>query len=274
MHKNSKNKKELELEFQKQEKNKFLTNLVDFVNVHNAVLGRLNVEVGRLQDRSDHRTGRPGTITGHQCLTYTTYIQTGLWRAVHYLHKHNSASSPPATAWPPPHPPPASAKTPLPKPHLQQPAPGPQPLSASANPPTQDLPAATIAGPMGRWQGWQTEIPNPTPQQQPTCSSLKMMASTSSPTYPACVSVVASAMANGTLTSLASVLASSVLPEPVGPCVWEVGGNAQGRSSSRAGEVTLFVCSTWSKSWLHRTRVSAARQLHGSRQWRDLPSRQ
>jgi len=44
-----------------------------------------------------------------------------------------------------------------------------------------------------------------------------MMFSTSSPTYPASVSVVASAMVNGTRSILASVWASSVLPEPVGP---------------------------------------------------------
>mmetsp|Transcript_4193 Transcript_4193/g.16674 ORF Transcript_4193/g.16674 Transcript_4193/m.16674 type:complete len:474 (-) Transcript_4193:558-1979(-) len=41
--------------------------------------------------------------------------------------------------------------------------------------------------------------------------------STSSPTYPACVSVVASADANGTRTKSASVFARSVLPDPVGP---------------------------------------------------------
>src|SRR5512145_2532202 len=44
-----------------------------------------------------------------------------------------------------------------------------------------------------------------------------MMFSTSSPTYPASVRVVASAITNGTLSSRASVWASSVLPEPVGP---------------------------------------------------------
>ena len=43
------------------------------------------------------------------------------------------------------------------------------------------------------------------------------MFSTSSPTYPASVSAVASAIANGTFSSLASVCASRVLPEPVGP---------------------------------------------------------
>mmetsp|Transcript_33191 Transcript_33191/g.87224 ORF Transcript_33191/g.87224 Transcript_33191/m.87224 type:complete len:241 (+) Transcript_33191:1195-1917(+) len=41
--------------------------------------------------------------------------------------------------------------------------------------------------------------------------------STSSPTYPACVRHVASAMAKGTSTSRARVRASRVLPEPVGP---------------------------------------------------------
>ena len=44
-----------------------------------------------------------------------------------------------------------------------------------------------------------------------------MMFSTSSPTYPASVSVVASAITNGTFSSRASVCASSVLPDPVGP---------------------------------------------------------
>ncbi len=44
-----------------------------------------------------------------------------------------------------------------------------------------------------------------------------MMFSTSSPTYPASVSVVASTMVNGTESNLASVCASSVLPVPVGP---------------------------------------------------------
>src|SRR2546421_10802809 len=44
-----------------------------------------------------------------------------------------------------------------------------------------------------------------------------MMFSTSSPTYPASVSVVASAMVKGTSRMRASVCANSVLPEPVGP---------------------------------------------------------
>ncbi len=43
------------------------------------------------------------------------------------------------------------------------------------------------------------------------------MFSTSSPTYPASVSVVASAIVNGTWSVRASVWASSVLPTPVGP---------------------------------------------------------
>ena len=43
------------------------------------------------------------------------------------------------------------------------------------------------------------------------------MFSTSSPTYPASVRVVASAMANGTFIVFASVCASKVLPTPVGP---------------------------------------------------------
>jgi hypothetical protein len=43
------------------------------------------------------------------------------------------------------------------------------------------------------------------------------MFSTSSPTYPASVNVVASAIAKGTLRSLAKVCASNVFPEPVGP---------------------------------------------------------
>ena len=50
-------------------------------------------------------------------------------------------------------------------------------------------------------------------------SSLYRMDSTSSPTYPACVNVVASAMAIGTLMRRASVLASSVFPDPVGPMI-------------------------------------------------------
>jgi hypothetical protein len=43
------------------------------------------------------------------------------------------------------------------------------------------------------------------------------MFSTSSPTYPASVRVVASTIVKGTDRSLASVWASSVLPVPVGP---------------------------------------------------------
>ena len=43
------------------------------------------------------------------------------------------------------------------------------------------------------------------------------MFSTSSPTYPASVRAVASAIANGTFKIRASVWASSVLPDPVGP---------------------------------------------------------
>ncbi len=43
------------------------------------------------------------------------------------------------------------------------------------------------------------------------------MFSTSSPTYPASVSAVASAMAKGTFSMRASVWASRVLPHPVGP---------------------------------------------------------
>ena len=49
------------------------------------------------------------------------------------------------------------------------------------------------------------------------CSSLSSRFSTSSPTYPASVNVVASPMANGTLRMRANVRASNVLPEPVGP---------------------------------------------------------
>ncbi len=49
------------------------------------------------------------------------------------------------------------------------------------------------------------------------CSSFRMMFSTSSPTYPASVSVVASTIAKGTSSMRASVCASSVLPVPVGP---------------------------------------------------------
>ena len=44
-----------------------------------------------------------------------------------------------------------------------------------------------------------------------------MMFSTSSPTYPASVNVVASAIVKGTSKSLAKVWAKSVLPLPVGP---------------------------------------------------------
>src|SRR3546814_8676356 len=44
-----------------------------------------------------------------------------------------------------------------------------------------------------------------------------MMFSTSSSTLPASVSVVASAIVNGTSRMRASVCASSVLPQPVGP---------------------------------------------------------
>src|ERR1017187_4732640 len=47
------------------------------------------------------------------------------------------------------------------------------------------------------------------------CSSLRMIFSTSSPTYPASVRVVASTIANGTSSILASVCASSVLPDPI-----------------------------------------------------------
>ena len=43
------------------------------------------------------------------------------------------------------------------------------------------------------------------------------MFSTSSPTYPASVSAVASAMEKGTSRILARVRASAVLPVPVGP---------------------------------------------------------
>ena len=43
------------------------------------------------------------------------------------------------------------------------------------------------------------------------------MFSTSSPTYPASVSVVASAIVKGTSKSLAKVCANKVLPLPVGP---------------------------------------------------------
>ena len=49
------------------------------------------------------------------------------------------------------------------------------------------------------------------------CSKLKIIFSTSSPTYPASVSVVASAIVKGTLRNFANVFASSVFPEPVGP---------------------------------------------------------
>mgnify|MGYP000477306670 CR=1 FL=1 len=44
-----------------------------------------------------------------------------------------------------------------------------------------------------------------------------MMFSTSSPTYPASVNEVESAMVNGTFKTLANVSANKVLPDPVGP---------------------------------------------------------
>src|SRR5216683_2611901 len=47
------------------------------------------------------------------------------------------------------------------------------------------------------------------------CSSLRMIFSTSSPTYPASVNVVASTMAKGTSSILARVWASSVASRPV-----------------------------------------------------------
>ena len=47
--------------------------------------------------------------------------------------------------------------------------------------------------------------------------SFRRMFSTSSPTYPASVSAVASAIAKGTFRMRASVCASSVFPQPVGP---------------------------------------------------------
>ena len=43
------------------------------------------------------------------------------------------------------------------------------------------------------------------------------MFSTSSPTYPASVNVVASAIAKGTCKIFANVCANKVLPQPVGP---------------------------------------------------------
>ena len=49
------------------------------------------------------------------------------------------------------------------------------------------------------------------------CISFKRIFSTSSPTYPASVNVVASAIANGTFSILAKVLANKVFPHPVGP---------------------------------------------------------
>ena len=49
------------------------------------------------------------------------------------------------------------------------------------------------------------------------CKRRRRMFSTSSPTYPASVSDVASAIANGTSSILASVCAMCVLPQPEGP---------------------------------------------------------
>ena len=49
------------------------------------------------------------------------------------------------------------------------------------------------------------------------CKSFKIIFSTSSQTYPASVSVVASAIANGTFKTLAKVRAKYVLPQPVAP---------------------------------------------------------
>ncbi|CAB4635303.1 unannotated protein [freshwater metagenome] len=45
------------------------------------------------------------------------------------------------------------------------------------------------------------------------------MFSTSSPTYPASVKAVASAIAKGTLSMRAKVCAIKVLPQPVGPSI-------------------------------------------------------
>lgn len=49
------------------------------------------------------------------------------------------------------------------------------------------------------------------------CNSTVNMFSTSSPTYPACVKVVASAIANGTPRNFARLFAIYVFPDPVGP---------------------------------------------------------
>ena len=75
--------------------------------------------------------------------------------------------------------------------------------------------------------------------KSPACSSRTRMFSTSSPTYPASVSVVASAMVNGTSRMRASVWASSVFPTPVGPMsrMFDLSSSA---SSSRADPAALM----------------------------------
>src|SRR6185437_3780410 len=62
------------------------------------------------------------------------------------------------------------------------------------------------------------------------CNSLRMMFSTSSPTYPASVRVVASTIANGTSSMRASVWASRVLPVPVGPISMMFGPTGTGKT--------------------------------------------
>ena len=66
-----------------------------------------------------------------------------------------------------------------------------------------------------------------------TLSKFSKIFSTSSPTYPASVKVVASAITKGTFSFLAKVLANKVFPHPVGP----------------NNRILLFSNSTSSRSW-------------------------
>eukprot|EP00982_Pelagococcus_subviridis_P007887 30771-Pelagococcus_subviridis.AAC.1 len=68
-----------------------------------------------------------------------------------------------------------------------------------------------------------------------SCKSLYKSDSTSSPTYPAWVNVVASAMTMGTSTNDASVFARSVFPHPVGPQRTTLDFSSVTASSAAAG---------------------------------------
>ena len=92
-----------------------------------------------------------------------------------------------------------------------------------------------------------------------TSTISRIIESTSRPTYPTSVNLVASTFTKGASTSFASLLAISVLPTPVGPIIIMFLGTISSRISSgsrlrlyllRSAIATVFFASSWPTMYL------------------------